>query len=43
MMNITSKNMQGRFNEAVEKTLEQNPGTDIQTAEKIAYHDLKPK
>ena len=43
LMNITSENMQERFNEAVEKTLEENPGTDIQEAEKIAYHDLKPK
>ena len=25
------------------KTLEENPGTYIQEAEKIAYHDLKPK
>ena len=30
LMNITSENMQERFNEAVEKTLEENPGTDIQ-------------
>ena len=43
LMNITSENMQERFNEAVEKTLEENPGTDIQKAEKTAYHDLKPK
>ena len=43
LMNITSEKMQERFNEAVDKTLEENPGTDIQTAEKIAYHDLKPK
>ena len=25
------------------KTLKENPGTDILEAEKIAYHDLKPK
>ena len=43
LMNITSENMQERFNEAVEKTLEENLGTDIQEAETIAYHDLKLK
>ena len=36
--------MQDRFNETVEKkTLEENPGTDIQEAEEIAYDELKPK
>ena len=29
LMNITSENMQNRFNEKVEKTLEEYPGTDI--------------
>ena len=43
MMNMTSENMQDRFNETVSKNLEENPGTDIQEAEKRAYHDLKPK
>ena len=35
--------MQESFNEAVEKTFEENPGIDIQEAEKVAYHDLQPK
>ena len=42
-MNTTSKNMQDRFNETVEKTQEEYPGTDIQKAEEIAYDELKPK
>ena len=42
-MNTTSENMQDKFNETVEKTLEEYPGTDIQKAEKIAYDELKPK
>ena len=37
LMNITSENMHDRFNETVEKTLEESPGTDIQKAKKIAY------
>ena len=37
LMNITSDNMQDRFNETVEKTLEEYPGTDIQKAEEVAY------
>ena len=43
LINITSENMQNRFNETVEKTLEESPGTDIQKAEEIAYDELKPK
>ena len=43
LMNITSDNMQDRFNEAVEKTLEEYPGTDIQKAEEVAYDKPKPK
>ena len=43
LMDITSDNMQDRFNETVEKTLEENPGTDIQKAEEVAYDKLKPK
>ena len=43
LMNITSDNMQDRFNETVEKTLEEYPGTDIQKAEEVAYDKLKPK
>ena len=42
-MNITSENMQDRFNETVEKTLKERPGTDIQKAVEIAYDELKPK
>ena len=43
LMNITSENMQDRFNETVEKTLEEYPGTDKQKVEEIAYDKLKPK
>ena len=43
LINITSDNMQDRFNETVEKTLEEYPGTDIQKAEEVAYDKLKPK
>ena len=43
LMDITSDNMQDRFNETVEKTLEEYPGTDIQKAEEVAYDKLKPK
>ena len=43
LMNTTSENMQNKFNETVEKTLEEYPGTDIQKAEEIAYDELKPK
>ena len=43
LMNTTSENMQDKFNETVEKTLEEYPGTDIQKAEEIAYDELKPK
>ena len=43
VMNITSENIQNRFNETMEKTLEEYPGTDIQKAEEIAYDELKPK
>ena len=43
LMNITSENMQDKFNETVENTLKEYPGTDIQKAEEIAYEELKPK
>ena len=43
LMNTTSENMQDKFNETVETTLEKYPGTDIQKAEEIAYDELKPK
>ena len=43
LMNTTSENMQDKFNETVEKMLEEYPGTDIQKAEEIAYDELKPK
>ena len=43
LMDITSDNMQDRFNETVEKTLEEYPDTDIQKAEEVAYDKLKPK
>ena len=33
LINLTSENMQNRFNETVEKTLEESPGTDMQKAE----------
>ena len=42
-MNISSDNMQDRFNETVEKTLEEYPCSDIQKAEEVAYDKLKPK
>ena len=42
-MNTTSENMQDKFDETVEKTLEEYPGTDIQKADEIAYDELKPK
>ena len=34
LMNITSDNMQDRFNETVEKTLEEYPGTDIKKSKR---------
>ena len=43
LMNITADKMQDIFNEMVEKTLHENPGKDVQEAEKIAYDELKPK
>ena len=43
LTNTTSENLQDKFNETVEKTLEEYPGTDIQKAEEIAYDELKPK
>ena len=43
LMNTTSENMQDKFVETVEKTLEEYPGTDIQKADEIAYNELKPK
>ena len=42
LVNIAADNLQGTFNETVEKTLAEHQNKDIQEAEEMAYEELKP-
>ena len=43
VMRITYRDNQDQFDETMENTLQETPNTDVESAEEMAYEELKPK